>query len=211
MKTYIKHNRFLVSVCVNILSGIFVLMQTILFQGCSSNNCPLERTVTCNYQFYDSDGQTISYLDTITVTTLLPGHKTKYVYKRPNYLTITSEVQRNDLITSGYTETIIQSRRDTILANKCYGRSSIKIPMSFSNEADTLIFNYSSISRNDTIIVKHKSFTFVDLPECGSYQFHELNNVTSTDAAINHIEIYNPKVNYDGNENIKIYFNGIAE
>ena len=65
MKTYIKHNRFLVSVCVNILSGLFVLMQTILFQGCSSNNCPLERTVTCNYQFYDSDGQSISD-DTIT-------------------------------------------------------------------------------------------------------------------------------------------------
>lgn len=192
--------------------GVFILLLLLgMFLGCSSNNCPLERTVTCNYHFYDSEGNAISYQDTITVTTLLPGYKKMYVYRKFNSQTITTNEPREDLTLKGYNESIIQTRRDTVLVNKSFARSSFSISMSFFNTSDTLIFNYNSIIRNDTIIVKHKSYTFVDLPECGSHQFNDLQSVTSTNAAINQIEIYNPKVNYNGNENIKIYFNGIAE
>ena len=43
-----------------------------------------------------------------------------------------------------------------------------------------------------------------------TYRFHTLLGVTATDAAIDHIEISEPKVNYDGKTNVKIYFNGVA-
>jgi hypothetical protein len=83
--------------------------------------------------------------------------------------------------------------------------------MSYFNGEDTLVISYSSIALADTIKVTHDSYPYVELPECGSYRFHYLRNVQSTDRHIDHVEISNPKVNYDGNENIKIYLNGTAE
>jgi hypothetical protein len=50
----------------------------------------------------------------------------------------------------------------------------------------------------------------VELPECGTYRFHHLLGITATDAAIDRIEICEPTVNYDGNTNVKIYFNGVV-
>lgn len=182
-----------------------------LLAACYSNNCPLENTVTCNYAFYDSEGNAISYGDTITVTTLKPGYKTVYIYRKLGNLTVTKEERDEALIEQGYTETVTQQRRDTVLINQKYGASSIKVPMSYFHEEDTLVIAYKSISLRDTIKIRHSSFPHVELPECGTYRFHSLRNITATDAAIDHIEISNPTVNYDGNTNVKIYFNGVAE
>ncbi len=182
-----------------------------LLAACYSNNCPLENTVTCNYAFFDSEGNAISYGDTITVTTLKPGYKTVYIYRKLGNLTVTKEERSEALIEQGYTETTMQQRRDTVLINQQYGASSIKVPMSYFNEEDTLVFAYKSISMRDTIKIRHSSFPHVELPECGTYRFHSLRGITATDAAIDHIEISNPTVNYDRGTNVKIYFNGVAE
>ena len=55
------------------MAAVLVML---MLAGCYSNNCPLENTVTCNYGFYDAAGTPITYVDTITVTTLKPGYKT---------------------------------------------------------------------------------------------------------------------------------------
>ena len=179
--------------------------------GCSSNNCPLENTVLCNYHFYDSEGTAIKYGDTLTISTLLPGNKAVYVYRKFGTPTLTLDYMNPKLVDEGYTVTEQTARRDTILVNKAFGSSEVHIPMSYYNPADTLIFNYSSISRNDTVIIDHTNHPFVELPECGSHQFHELTGISATDAAIDRIEIVNRHVNYEGNENIRIYFNGTAQ
>lgn len=114
-------------------------------------------------------------------------------------------------INAGYSETISTVRKDTILVNKASDRSFIQVPMSYFNKADTLIFDYSSISGNDTIIIEHEGFAHVELPECGTHVYHHLRSIRATDAAIDHIEIKNPLVDYEGNENIRIYFNGVAQ
>ena len=44
-----------------------------------------------------------------------------------------------------------------------------------------------------------------------TYRYHTLKAVTATDAAIDRIEIGNTQVNYEGEENVKIYFNGVVE
>lgn len=194
-----------------ILIPTIILIIASMVHSCSSNNCPLENTVLCNYYFYDSEGTAISYGDTLTITTLLPGNKTVYVYRKFGSPTLTLDRQNQQLTEQGYTMTEQTVRHDTILVNKAAGRSYVQIPMSYYNTADTLIFNYSSISRNDTLIIGHTSHPFVDLPECGSHQFHELTGIKTTDAAIDRAEISNPHVNYEGNENIKIYFNGTAQ
>ena len=182
-----------------------------LLMGCYSNNCPLENTVTCNYGFYDSQGTAVTYADTITVTTLMPGYKTVYTYRKLGNPTVTKEEQDSALIHQGYTETISEQRNDTILVNKLANASSMKIPMSYFHDEDTLVFTYRRISLKDTIKIHHTSYPHVELPECGTYRFHTLQSITHTDAAIDHIEISEPKVNYDGATNIKIYFNGVVE
>lgn len=182
-----------------------------LLASCSSNNCPLENNVLCNYYFYDSDGNAITYTDAITVKTLLPGQKTVYTYRKLGYNTVTLDQPDTTYLEQGYSETESVVRRDTVLVNKSSSRSFIQLPMSYYHSADTLVFSYASISLDDTVIVSHRSYAHVELPECGTHYFHQLLDIRATDAAIDHIEIANPLVNYMGNENIRIYFNGVAE
>lgn len=187
-----------------------IIITTVLV-ACSSNNCPLENTVTCNYYFYDREGVAIKYGDTFSVTTLLPGRKTVYIYRKLGYATVTVDNPDTALINAGYTETVTTARRDTVLVNKAKDRSSIQVPMSYYNRADTLIFAYGSLSRRDTMIVEHDSYPHVELPECGTHFYHNLRSIRATDAAFDHVEIANPLVNHEGKENVRIYFNGVVE
>ena len=179
--------------------------------SCSASNCPLESNVTCNYGFYDSEGTPVVYNDEITISSLLPGYKTVYIYKKLNEETVTLNHHDDDYINKGYSETVINVRRDTVLLNKLYGVDAIKVPMSYYSDKDTIVISYSSISNKDTIYINHNSYTHVELPECGAIRFHTLTNIRATDSGIFDIEIVNPSVNYDGNENVKVYFNGTAE
>lgn len=195
----------------HIVRGLVVWCVAILMLGCYSNNCPLNNIVTCNYYFYDAEGTPITYGDTITVTTLMPGHKMVYTYRKLGSPTVTKNYRDTILINQGYAESVSRQRNDTTLMNRLVGASSMEIPMSYFRDADTLILTYGSISLKDTIKIQHDSYPHVELPECGTYRYHTLKSITATDAAIDHIEISNPQVNYDGKENVKIYFNGIVE
>ena len=194
-----------------IASHISVLVIFLLIVACSASNCPLENTVTCNYGFYDSEGTSVSYNDTITVSTLLPGNKTIFVYRQLGSLPITLDHQDSSYIEKGFSQTISTVRRDTILINKLSSASSMSVPMQHFSNNDTIIISYSSISNKDTLYISHNSYSFVDLPECGTHRFHQLTGIRSTYSGISNIEITNSHVNYDGNENVKIYFNGVAE
>lgn len=200
---HMKHNQFLHSV---LISGIVAF-----FIGCSASNCPLESTVLCNYGFYDSEGTPVSYNDPITVTTLLPGFKTVYIYKKLGYLPVTLTHQDLSYVEEGYTETISEVRKDTVLINSLSGASTMSVPMNYFSDTDTIILSYSSITNKDTIYISHKNYTHIDLPECGTNRFHTLTSIRSTESAIYSVKIANKSVNYDGEENVKIYFNGTAE
>ncbi len=189
-----------------LLSAIAVLLA-----ACSASNCPLESTVTCNYGFYDSQGIAITYGDTITVTTLLPGTKIQYTYRRLGYTTYITDHPDSSLLAAGYTETQAVVRRDTILVNKLANGSTLSLPMHYFSTSDTVIFTYAGITGRDTLYIEQDSYSYVDLPECGTHRFHTLKSIRATEAAIDHVEIVNPQVDYKGKENIRIYFNGEAE
>ncbi len=188
-----------------------ILLTLAILVSCSSNNCPLENKVSCNYHFYDSEGNAIKYTDYITIKTLKPGYKKEYTYRKLGEQTIVTDTQTPEYVEMGYTESVQEVRKDTILLNKSNTLSSVKLPMSYANTADTLVFHYGSILAKDTIILQHTPYPYVEMPECGSYMFHVLNGIRSTEAGIDHVEIVNPNVNYEGEENVRIYFNGIAE
>ncbi len=193
-----------------IYKKIFYVVLTILIVACSASNCPLESTVTCNYGFYDSEGNPVVYNDTITISTLLDGHKNIFIYRKLGYPTVSLDHQDSSYINNGYSEYKSTVRKDTILINKLSGAHSMKLPMSYFSSTDTLVVTYASISNKDTIYISHDSFSYVDLPECGTHRFHSLKDIKSTESGIFSISIVNPHVNYDGNENVKIYFNGTA-
>lgn len=193
------------------MKQLLIILSLVALVACSANNCPLENTVTCNYYFYDREGVAVKYGETFSVTTLLPGYKTVYIYRKLGYTTITTDRPDTAYINAGYAETITTARRDTVLVNKAKDRTMIQVPMSYFNKADTLVFTYSSISRPDTIIVEHDSYPHVELPECGTHFYHNLRSIRATDAAIDHAEIVNPLVNNEKKENVKIYLNGVAE
>lgn len=178
--------------------------------SCISNNCPLNNIVTCNYYFYDSEGNSIKFGDYLTVKTLLPGFKKQYEYKKLGEKTYVSDTPLPSYVENGYTEIVYDVRKDTILVNKSNNRSSISVPMSYSNSADTLVFQYESILYCDTLIIEHSSRPYVEMPECGSYMFHNLKNISCTEAGIYKVELSNRTVNFEGNENVKIYFNGTS-
>lgn len=188
-----------------------LIISLLLLSGCSASNCPLENTVTCNYGFYDSEGTAVTYNDTITVSTLLPGTKTVYIYRRLGYTTVTLDKQDSSYIKNGYNQSTAVVRRDTILLNRISGASTMSVPMKYFSDNDTIILSYASISNKDTLYVSHDSYSYVELPECGTQRFHTLIGLRSTYSGISGIEIVNPKVNYDGKENVKIYFNGTVE
>ena len=188
-----------------------LIISLLLISGCSASNCPLENTVTCNYGFYDSEGTAVTYNDTITVSTLLPGTKTVYIYRRLGYTTVTLDKQDSSYIKNGYNQSTAVVRRDTILLNRISGASTMSVPMKYFSDNDTIILSYASISNKDTLYVSHDSYSYVELPECGTQRFHTLTGLRSTYSGISGIEIVNPKVNYDGKENVKIYFNGTVE
>ena len=192
----------------NILSLSVTLLT--LF-GCSSNNCPLDNYVACNYHFYDYEGKAVTLLDTLTVKTLLPGYKTVYVYNKLGYTPVTLNHRDSSYIDNGFVEKIETVRRDTVLVNKLTNASSFQVPMSYFNAEDTLVFSYKSIILSDTIKVAHQSYPHVELPECGTYRFHNLRSINCTNRYIDRIEISNSKVNYEGKENVKIFFNPTEE
>ena len=189
---------------------LLIISTLLLLYACSANNCPLESTVTCNYGFYDSEGVAIIYEDTITVRTLLPGMKTVYTYRKLGQRTVVLDYRDSVYIKNGYSETISEVRRDAVLANKVHDVSSMKVQMQYYSNIDTLIFDYSNISNKDTIILLHDSYSNVELPECGTHRFHHLKEARCTNYGLDHILINNPDVNYKGNENMKLYFNGSA-
>ncbi len=189
---------------------IACLMSVFTMMACSDNNCPFENMVSCNYFFYDSEGVAIKYSDEITVCTLMPGYKDVYTYRLLGSPSIVRYEHDESLIEAGYTETVTKQRKDTVLVNKLTNASSMKVPMSYFNETDTLVIKYKSISLDDTIKVTHNSYAHVDQPECGTYRYHTLKSVSATDAAIDRVEIVNSKVNFDQAENVRIYFNGVV-
>ncbi|MBQ0021763.1 MAG: hypothetical protein KBT29_00835 [Prevotellaceae bacterium] len=187
-----------------------ILFAIAMLASCYSNNCPLNNSVTCNYHFYDMEGNAIKYGDQIKVSTLKPGMKDVWVYKKLGYKTLTLDSPDSALVADGYSETKTQQRKDTVIVGQA-NSDKIQIPMSYYYNCDTLVFEYGSISKKDTIKINHESYPHVELPECGTYRFHSLKGISCTNAAIDHVEISNPVVNFDGAENIKIYFNGVAE
>ncbi len=116
-------------------------------------------------------------------------------------------------------DTLTVTVRDSVVLNRLTDGTSIKLPMSYNEPADTLVFVFKPAGAvetvADTVVVsKTNSPHFVSL-DCARSMFHTITGVSCSkrtpDAvykyAIGQVVITNAEVNYEERENLQIFFN----
>lgn len=96
---------------------------------------------------------------------------------------------------------------DSVLYNRAVNTSQISLPLSYYNEADTLLFDFfgEGYRIEDRLVVKKKNYERFESLDCPVKMFHTLTDVLTTQHLIDSVHIASPKVEYNNGENIKIY------
>ncbi|MBQ8270676.1 MAG: hypothetical protein IJZ22_05650 [Bacteroidaceae bacterium] len=135
---------------------------------------------------YDCDLNNISY-NNITFYTLADGQEAPYA--NPTPLTVS-------LMVNG---------KDSVIVNHITDATVISLPMSYAQNTDTVVFHYEDNS-TDSLYVDHTTKPFYQSMECGILIHHQIEQVKCTNVWIEGAAIVNNAVNFNGNENIRIYF-----
>lgn len=162
------------------LAGVLWLcVCCLLFASCDNVSCPLNNTVESVYGFYAAN-----YDD---AGDLITGRA----------------------VSVGDTITVTALGPDTVLANKLVNKNSVSLPVSFFNDEDVFVFRFADQEQriaHDTIRVAKTNLRHWDDPSCPVHMWHTITSVRYTHNLIDTLIITNPTVNYDGLENIQIYF-----
>ncbi len=109
------------------------------------------------------------------------------------------------------TLTVTAAGSDSVLFNRGYGISTLSLPMSYWQNADTLDFNFVNADNATytlTLRIKKTNIPHFENPDCPTTMFHELLQVDydeSTANVIDSVVVTNNLVQYGSFENIKIY------
>ena len=156
--------------------NIFIVAAALLVAGCNGNDCPLNNSVRLVCGFYSGDS-TVTIGDTLTIAV-----------------------------------------RDSVILNRSVATSTVSLPMSYTGEADTLVFLYtpdgSEVSVTDTLIISKTNEPHIVSFECGTSVFHAISAVTHSRRtpddtfryAIDSVVVNHNAVNFDAQENLKIYY-----
>lgn len=122
-----------------------------------------------------------------------------------------SYVSKGDTLTSSLTVLAVRDGKpDTTILNSLQKVEKFSLPMSYSNDADELKFVFTDslgVQTTDIVKISKTNFTHLEGVDCAPSFFHTITQVTATNNVIDHIDINNPNVDFDGNkENLYIYF-----
>ena len=161
-----------------------VLFVAILFchVSCNTYNCQLETKVNCVYGFYASAREGDG-----------------------NFVA-------GSAITVGDTITITAMGINTVLANKLVNKSDASVAVSYYGDVDSLLFTFGDedFTGYDTVYVYKENIAHLDDPSCPAHMWHRITEVRSTRHLLDTVLISNPDINYNGLENLQLYFR-IAE
>ncbi|MCR4583673.1 MAG: hypothetical protein K5764_09010 [Prevotella sp.] len=89
--------------------------------------------------------------------------------------------------------------KSMLLLNRCVGKASFRLPVSYSHPEDILVFKFNkdTVQTLDTVWVKKEDIMHFESVDCGAIYFHELISVRHTYHGIDSLVIVNPSVNYD--------------
>ena len=95
--------------------------------------------------------------------------------------------------------------RDAIVVNYATNAKELTLPMSYTSNCDTVLLNFFD-RYSDTLYIGHNNIPIYQSMECGVIMHHRLTGTANTTNMIDSMVIKETNVNFDHNENIKIYF-----
>ena len=109
-------------------------------------------------------------------------------YSYPNALTVKLVINGND----------------SIVINHMTDASELQLPVSYTHECDTVVFEYEE-GGTDTLFVGHSNIPYFISTDCGMAMYHKLTTLRHTNNLIDSANINDPTINFSWHENIKLY------
>ena len=154
---------------------LFTIHCSLFTISCSSIDCPIQNTVSVQYEIRDKAGELLSITDSLSVVTTRQDGKD-----------IALDITTRD-------------KNTTTILNKLVGRSSFSLPISYSHPEDILYFCFKDNVKTvvDTVWIKKDDIPHFESVDCAAAFFHELTDVRHTHNAIDSLVLVNRSVNYD--------------
>lgn len=99
---------------------------------------------------------------------------------------------------------LIVNGNDSIVASNITNASELALPMCYTQERDTLLLHFDN-TYTDTLFIEHTNIPYFISMDCGMGMYHNIESVYHTRNFIDSVIIVQPFVNFNANENLKLY------
>jgi len=163
-------NRWL---CVVLI--LFTSLVSLVISSCSSIDCPVENTVSVQYEIRDKAGNALPITDSLSV--------------------VTTRADGQNIVLDITT----LNNGQKVLLNRLIDKSSFSLPISYSHPEDVLFFCFKDSVKTlvDTVWIKKDDIPHFESVDCSAAFFHELTSVRHTHNAIDSLVLINTSVTYD--------------
>ncbi|MBO4444133.1 MAG: hypothetical protein J5814_05130 [Bacteroidaceae bacterium] len=107
--------------------------------------------------------------------------------------------------TDTLTVTVVGAKGDSVILNRKKNASGFTFPLGYTHDCDTFVLHYTR-DVCDSLFLWHDNHPYFISLDCGTAMFHTLTRAECTHTLLQEAVIVNPEINYDGQENIKLYF-----
>ena len=158
-----------------VVAVLFASLSSVVISSCSTIDCPVQNTVSVQYEIRDKAGAALSLKDSLSV--------------------ITTSAEGNNIVL----EITTRDEKSTTILNRLTGKSSFSLPISYSHPEDILFFCFKDSVKTviDTVWIKKDDIPHFESVDCAAAFFHELTCVRHTHNAIDSLVLINTSVNYD--------------
>ncbi len=105
------------------------------------------------------------------------------------------------------TLTVSAPGTDSILVNRMVGASTLDLPLSYTQDTDTLVLHVygPEFDARDTLWVEKSNTPHFESPDCPTNMFHQIRSVRHSGTFIDSVTITRSLVDYDQTENLRIH------
>ena len=152
---------------------LLIGLSSLVISACSSIDCPVQNTVSVQYEIRDKSGEPLSITDSLSVIT--------------------------ERLDGKYVDVTALFNSDNVTLNRLIDKSAFSLPISYSHPEDILLFCFSDSVKTvvDTVWIKKNDIPHFESVDCSAAFFHELTNVRHTHHAIDSLVLINTSVTYD--------------
>ena len=158
-----------------VVAVLFASLSSVVISSCSTIDCPVQNTVSVQYEIRDKAGAALSLKDSLSV--------------------VTTSAEGNNIVL----EITTRDEKSTTILNRLTGKSSFSLPISYSHPEDILFFCFKDSVKTviDTVWIKKDDIPHFESVDCAAAFFHELTGVRHTHNAIDSLVLINTSVDYD--------------